>query len=188
MSFTDDQDVYTEEVVARYVDFYGHGADAFESLLVFNAARAMMGRHGRLLDVGCGPGIIHDWIDLAPGDYLGIDPSRPMVAEAQRRYPTYQYRHTSFEDYQCLGRWDVVLGAFGPLMHVRDLQPFARKLRRILAPDGRFLLMGAGEPHQHVRLLDGKSPETIYHTPAELRNAFGGQVYRLGGLNVVTNA
>jgi len=186
MSSTDDQDVYTADVAARYLDFYGHGQDAFESLLVFNAAMAMRG-NGRLLDVGCGPGIIHDWVNIPYGDYVGIDPSAAMIAEARRRWPKYTYHHVRFEDYQPMGEFDVVLGAFGPLMHVHDLRQFAFRLSRCLKPDGRFLLMGAGQPHQHVRLLDGKSPETIYHSTGELRDAFGGHVYPLGSLLVVTN-
>jgi 2-polyprenyl-3-methyl-5-hydroxy-6-metoxy-1,4-benzoquinol methylase len=188
MSFTDaEQDIYTAEVVSRYCDFYGHGQDAFESLLVFSAADKLR-RGGTLLDVGCGPGIIHDWLTLHPADYMGLDPSEPMIHEACRRHPGFRYAWTSFEEFDSKIQYDVVLGAFGPLMHVHDLEPFARKLGSVLAPDGKFILMGAGAPNQHVRMLDGASPPTVWHPPEVLQFYFGGSIYPLGSLLVVTNA
>jgi SAM-dependent methyltransferase len=185
MSSTEDQDIYTDEVVDRYLDFYGRGVDAFESLLIFSAA-ARLGEN--LLDVGCGPGITLDFIQPDPKHYLGLDSSAAMVRLARRRHPDYEFVHQSFEMWCSTRQFDMVLGGFGPLMHVDDLGPFAVALRRVLAPGGRFLLMGAGAPGQHVRLLDGNSPSTIYHPPDELVDAFGGQVFALGSLLVVTNA
>lgn len=184
----DEDDLYAE-VAGEYCDFYGRGEDAFHSLLVFGAAE-LLRRGGMMLDVGCGPGIALDWMDVSPSYYVGLDPSGPMLAEARRRHPGHLFLESRFETAPVIraDAFELVLGAFGPLMHVVDLEPFAAKLNEVLAPGGRFMLMGAGTEYFPVRILDGRPHRTFYHSPAELAAVFGGTVYELAQYLVVTNA
>lgn len=180
-------DIYAE-VVQDYCAFYGHGEDAFHSLVVFGAA-TLLRRGGTMLDVGCGPGIALDWMDVDPAHYLGLDSSLPMIEEARRLHPGYEFVHSAFEDWESPRFFDLVLGAWGPLLHVPELKLpyFAAALERALAKGGQYLLMGAGEPDLRVRILDGEPHHIHYHSPATLFAAFGGAVYPLSTYLAVTN-
>jgi SAM-dependent methyltransferase len=57
----------------------------------------LQGRPGRprLLDLGCGPGLLLDYLDATGGvdrvDYEGVDLSAPMIEAARRRWPGHAF-------------------------------------------------------------------------------------------------
>ncbi len=50
------------------------------------------GLHGRILDVGCGPGQWTDYLSGQGFDVEGVDPVPEFIAEARRRHPGVAYR------------------------------------------------------------------------------------------------
>lgn len=85
-----------------------------------------------LLDVGCGPATITADLAGRVGSVVGIDPSAPVIAEAQASFPDLDLRVTDLFDLE--GTWDVVhahqvLQHLGdPVAAVRAMAGLARRL------------------------------------------------------------
>jgi SAM-dependent methyltransferase len=107
----------------------------------------------RLLDVGCGPGVLA--LPLAPfvAEAVGVDADAGMLAEAARRAETMGVRNTRWvqargEDLPAgLGRFDVA--TFGQSFHWMDRQQVAATVFHMLQPGGAF-----------VHVADWKEPPT----------------------------
>jgi ubiquinone/menaquinone biosynthesis C-methylase UbiE len=44
----------------------------------------------KVLDLGCGTGLLLELLALQPEDYLGIDPSGKMLEELKRKFPEHE--------------------------------------------------------------------------------------------------
>lgn len=72
---------------------------------------------GSVLDIGCGTGLLLDYIKLPRGYYVGIDPSQGMMNEFLRKHYYYNFFQSSFEDYAI--KWghtfpfDIAVSLFG---------------------------------------------------------------------------
>jgi SAM-dependent methyltransferase len=100
---------------------------------------------GRLLDVGCGPGIVT--LALAPlfAEAVGVDPDRDMLAEAERQAAVRGHTNTRWvralaEDLPAgLGEFRVVV--FANSFQWTDRDRVAATVREMLTPDGAFVHM-----------------------------------------------
>ena len=97
---------------------------------------------GLLLDVGCGPGHVTEFLRCAGGRAIGIDLSSIMIEEASRQFPechfqTADIRDLPFEDCSIDG-----IVAFYSIVHfaAEELVDVFRELARVLKPDARLLL------------------------------------------------
>jgi SAM-dependent methyltransferase len=107
----------------------------------------------RLLDVGCGPGVLT--LLLAPfvAEAVGVDPDADMLAEAARRAAEMGVRNARWvrargEDLPAgLGRFDVAM--FGQSFHWMDRPRVAATVFDMLTPGGAF-----------VHVADWKEPPT----------------------------
>ncbi len=114
------------------------------------------GIHGRLLDVGCGPG---QWTNLfreAGLDVSGLDPTEACIADAAERYPRTRYRLGRAEDLDVESRSLGGVLAWYSLIHTEPSAidaPF-EEFARALAPGGGLVLgFFAGprcEPFDHA--------------------------------------
>jgi ubiquinone/menaquinone biosynthesis C-methylase UbiE len=104
------------------------------------AARMAPGR--RVLDAGCGSGYGADVLAREAREVLGIDNSDEAIAYARAHYGAANMR---FERASCLeipapdGSFDLVV-AFEIIEHLSDWRRFLREVRRVLAPEGKFLV------------------------------------------------
>jgi SAM-dependent methyltransferase len=104
------------------------------------AARLAKGR--RVLDAGCGSGYGAAKLAQEAREILAIDVSQEAVDEARQQYPAANLR---FECADCLdipaadGSFDLVV-AFEIIEHLSDWRRFLQQVRRILAPDGQFVV------------------------------------------------
>jgi SAM-dependent methyltransferase len=121
---------------------------------------------GRLLDAGCGPGVIA--IELA-GHFeqaIGLDPDAEMLAEAARRaaeagVTTSSWKQARAEDIPTLDLGTFRLVTFGQSFHWTNRHQVAETVYNILEPGGALALIS------HVQV--GSPPGGV---PALIANAY----------------
>ncbi|SHH84616.1 class I SAM-dependent methyltransferase [Streptomyces sp. 3214.6] len=98
---------------------------------------------GRLLDVGCGPGIVTLPLAGFFAEAIGVDPDEDMLAEAERRAERHQVTNTRWvaaraEDLPAgLGEFRVV--AFAQSFHWTERDRVAATVLEMLEPGGAFV-------------------------------------------------
>lgn len=101
---------------------------------------------GRVLDIGCGTGLLVDYCyrQIDRERYVGIDPSAGMLAKFALKHPDYKadatLLRTTFEDYETPLRFDTIVAMAGSASHVTGVD-VVEKARHLLAPGGRAYLM-----------------------------------------------
>ncbi|OZA94358.1 MAG: bifunctional 3-demethylubiquinol 3-O-methyltransferase/2-polyprenyl-6-hydroxyphenol methylase [Rhizobiales bacterium 39-66-18] len=97
----------------------------------------------RVLDIGCGGGLISEPMARMGADMVGIDPSAGNVeiasAHAARADLAIDYRATTAEELADAGeRFDVVM-ALEVVEHVADVGLFVRRAVEMVQPNGLFI-------------------------------------------------
>ena len=139
------------------------------------AAKCGLAGTGRLLDVGCGPGVLG--VELAPlvGEVVGLDPDVDMLAEAARharqaRVANVQWVEALAEQIPELDLGTFRLVTFGQSFHRTDWERVAEAVFDVLEPGGNIALVAhtvegrpepAGPglpkiPHEAIRSLVDK--------------------------------
>lgn len=137
----------SDEAIA-HARSYDEVADAYERVnapLLFDLpARALVGYAGitcgqRVLDVGCGTGVVSHAAAAVAANVVSLDPSLPMLIAAGRGGVSHLVSgalpHLPFPD----GVFDAVLSAF-VMTHVDDPEAALRDMRRVLVSGGRVAL------------------------------------------------
>jgi 2-polyprenyl-6-hydroxyphenyl methylase/3-demethylubiquinone-9 3-methyltransferase len=144
----------------------------------------------RLLDIGCGAGILAEPLARMGGDVVGIDPSAPLIAAARLHAEAsglaIDYRATTAEALAAEGeRFDVVL-ALEVVEHVTDVPTFVAVAAGMVKPNGlliaatinrtmkAFALAIVGAEYILRWLPRGTHAYEKLVTPAELTAAFSG--------------
>jgi demethylmenaquinone methyltransferase/2-methoxy-6-polyprenyl-1,4-benzoquinol methylase len=97
----------------------------------------------RVLDVGCGPGILAGQaqeISSSRGQVLGLDPSFGMLSEAAKRGIAWRVQAVA-EALPIASRCFDLLSMGYALRHVADLRTTFGEYRRVLKPGGKLLLL-----------------------------------------------
>lgn len=139
--------------------------------------------NGRLLDVGCGPGILA--LALAPfgAEVVGVDPDPDMLAEAARRatengVDNVRWVRARGEELPAgLGRFR--LATFGQSFHWMDRRRVAATLLRMLEPGGAVALV-ADRKEPPAALPPLPHPPPPHAAIQELTRRWLGPVRRAG--------
>ena len=124
---------------------------------------------GRVLDVGCGTGLLVDYCyrEIDRERYVGIDPSAGMLAKFALKHPDYKadatLLRTTFEDYETPLRFDTIVAMVGSASHVTGVD-IVEKARHLLAPGGRAYLTFYREPAAAFERMGTEAP-TLAATP-----------------------
>jgi len=126
---------------------------------------ALLGLRGgeRVLDVGCGTGLLSAWVAerVAPdGQVTGIDPLPLRVALAAEKHPRLQARVGRAEDLSAFADASFDAVYLNSVLHwVPDQRRALREAWRVLRPGGHIAVNSADaeRPHQSGLLLDGAS-------------------------------
>jgi SAM-dependent methyltransferase len=101
---------------------------------------------GRLLDVGCGPGVLA--VELAEefGDVIGIDPDAAMLDEARRHaaeraVTNARWMNARAEEIDTLDVGPLRAATFGQSFHWTDREVVAESIYDLLEPGGAIVLI-----------------------------------------------
>src|SRR5262245_47628239 len=158
----------------------------------------------RILDVGCGGGILSEPLARLGGDVVGADPAQANIAAAREHAEqagvTVDYRCTTAEALADAGeRFDIVL-AMEVVEHVSDLGLFARRAAEMVKPGGLLVAATINRTLKSFALaivaaeyVLGWLPRGTHRweklvTPDELERALeGGGLRALAGAGVLYN-
>ncbi|WP_328395687.1 class I SAM-dependent methyltransferase [Nocardia sp. NBC_00416] len=140
---------HSEWYVRRFRTLAAEGQDIFGEARLIDA---MLGRRGRVLDAGCGPGRLGGHLHNAGHSVVGVDVDPVLIAAAEADYPGPAWLVGDLAELDLPGRgieadFDVIVCAgnvmtfLAPSTRSAVLAGFARHL----APDGRLVTgFGAG--------------------------------------------
>lgn len=104
---------------------------------------AGVGPEARILDVACGTGVLAPYyLDRGAGRILGVDLSREMIRQAEKKFgadPRVTFRTGDGETLDPGGTFDCIL-VYNALPHFPDLAALICNLARYLGPGGRLTL------------------------------------------------
>src|SRR6201995_272643 len=103
-------------------------------------ARVTGGRFGNALDVGCGEGRFCRMLKAAGVRTTGIDPTPAMIAAAQKRDPSGDYRLGRAEQLKLAdASFDLVV-SYITLVDIPDFRAAIREMARVLRPGGSLFI------------------------------------------------
>jgi SAM-dependent methyltransferase len=141
---TDDVRATYDSVASSYADrIPGLSAESpLEIALIDRFADAMVERAGRVLDAGCGPGRITDYLARRGVNVSGVDLSPGMVEVARAAYPALQFDVASIDALPCSdGELAGVLAWYSTIhTTVEHLPDIYREFARVLCSGGLLLL------------------------------------------------
>jgi SAM-dependent methyltransferase len=146
---------YDPTIYQGTATYYARGRPPYARTLAATlAAELQLDGGGRLLDVGCGPGILT--VELAElfDQAIGLDPDAEMLAEAARRaaeagITNIRWVQARGEDIPALELATFRLVTFGQSFHWTDGEQVAEAVYDILDPGGALALIShahAGRP------------------------------------------
>ena len=97
----------------------------------------------RILDIGCGAGLLSEPLARLGAQLIGIDPSESNIAAAKvhaaRSNVLIDYRATTVEEMGNLERFDIVL-AMEVIEHVTDVGLFLQRCATLMKPQGMMVV------------------------------------------------
>ena len=97
----------------------------------------------RVLDIGCGAGLLCEPLSRLGAQVIGIDPSSSNVAAAKlhadKSHLAIDYRCTTVEEVDPRERFDIVL-AMEVVEHVTDVGVFLKRCASMLKPNGLMVV------------------------------------------------
>ncbi len=97
----------------------------------------------RILDIGCGAGLLCDPLTRLGAQVIGVDPSASNIAAARlhadKGHLSIDYRCTTMEEMDARERFDVVL-AMEVVEHVSDVGMFLSRCATMLKPGGLMVV------------------------------------------------
>ena len=131
----------------------------------------------RVLDVGCGDGLLVQKLSKVCKHVTGIEPHIPSAEIAQRRVDDIENANIesiSFEEYSAnSGPFDVII--FVASLHHMDLEFCINKAKGLLTSGGKLLIVGCAKPDGLIDLCI----ECLRVIPAKLGSLMHGE--RNGG-------
>jgi ubiquinone/menaquinone biosynthesis C-methylase UbiE len=98
------------------------------------------GNGKRVLDIGCGPGVMTEEIIELGWNYTGCDISESMIEEAKRRYPGVAFQVGAVEKISAVdATYDAVV-AMGLVEYVTSDRAAIEEMRRVLKPGGVLIV------------------------------------------------
>ena len=138
----------------------------------------------RLVDVGCGPGIASQRARRIGAEVIGVDPAPIMLRVARARWRSddeVTWASGTAESLPVDDGWATVVWSLSTVHHWADVDAGLDEARRVLAPDGRLVVL------EH-RIRDHAATGHAGHGwTAEQADAFGALCRRHGFADVAVD-
>jgi len=119
-----------------------------------------------VLDVGCGTGLLLDYLNLDTTKYLGIDPSYGMIKKAREKHSEYKFLVDKLETYQ--KKHDVLVSLFCAMNYV--LPEYMYKVSELSS--SHYLMFYYGDFYKQVYDMYGIKMYCHNWTESKLRKVF----------------
>jgi SAM-dependent methyltransferase len=106
----------------------------------------IIGKCESLVDIGCGTGMILDY--LSPRSYIGLDPSKGMIAQARQKHPDRLFINSTLNDFYNSYEYEKVISLFGTPTYFKC--DYRERIDRMLKPSGEAYLMHYHEDYKPV--------------------------------------
>ncbi len=195
----------TQAGLRAYYDAFSESYDAgrgagYHKLIDEQAAELVrrVGEGKRVLEVGCGTGLILGRVARIARDVIGVDPSPGMLGHARRRGLSVLLAEAGALPFEA-GCFDVVC-SFKVLAHVEDLRGCLDEMARVTRPGGaivfdaynprslRALIKQATAPRATSVQFDESDIVTRFRSVDEVKDALppGTRLVRTAGIRVLT--
>ena len=95
---------------------------------------------GKVLDIGCGTGLLLELFNIGEDEYIGIDPSGKMLEMAHSKFPGHIFMVSDFETFPKRGRvYDYIICLFGVASYIKP--EHIQNIHSHLKKGGRYFLM-----------------------------------------------
>ncbi|MBE7554740.1 MAG: class I SAM-dependent methyltransferase [Anaerolineales bacterium] len=109
-------------------------------------AEAGVGAGTKLLDVGCGPGLVAHLAARRGALVSGLDAAEASVEIARERTPEGDFRVGEMEELPWPDNTFDVVTSFNAFQYAADLVSALREARRVVRPEGRVAMVVWGRP------------------------------------------
>jgi SAM-dependent methyltransferase len=134
------RDAYAS-VADLYIELFGTSRQVHADDLAF-VGRHLSSRPGKVLDLGCGPGHLTDYLRSLGVDAIGIDLVPGFIAHAKAAHPTGRYHLGSMTSLDVENHAIAGVLAWYSLIHLPppDLDGVLAEFRRVMAPAGTLVV------------------------------------------------
>lgn len=102
----------------------------------------------RLLDVGCGAGLLSLLATLRGAEVSALDASAPLLEIARERVPTADFRQGDLEALPFADDSFDAVTAVNSVFYASDMEAAVRELGRVVRPGGRVVVTAWGPPEK----------------------------------------
>lgn len=172
-----------ETIAPIYNNLFKDDISIQENIDVISMFKNKIDENDVVLDIGCGTGMLLDYIDIK--NYVGIDSSKSMIKIAKANHPKDYFICTKYETYDKGA--DFIVSLFGSMNYVIDL--YLPKIYDILQSKGYYFLMFYKEDYSPITY--DKAGKQLYHykyTKDKLRSIFiSANITEFNNYYIVTN-
>lgn len=163
-------------VAAEYDDNYKREVCKAENQVIFTWLFNHHCLAGRILDAGCGTGLLLEFCQPSPRRYLGVDISTGMLREANRKFPKYTFLCGDIRDLSPMedSRCSVYISLFGVVNYPDDLDAVIAEMKRVLVDRGRYFIMFYSRKYRERKsyILQQVQPALHFYSPVDIVHAF----------------
>ena len=127
----------------------------------------------KILDVGCGDGLLASYLLTSDKQITGIDPFPECIESASKKYKGISFVNTSFEEYETDEKFDAII--FTASIHHMNMSDAIKKSKKMLSDNGVLIIVGISKPSgildfviEGLRVIPSMAVSKINHiTPCE---------------------
>ena len=171
---------FYDDLAETYDSHYQDGTFLAENRMIMDQLRKMAAGRS-IVDIGCGTGLVLEYLDIAPEHYVGIDVSDKMLEVARRKFPDHRFVKDTFEgtrwgDLEYLKRPYLVVSLFGSPSYFVHASEIGRKLAKLPKRSAFFFMFyshrNLGKP-DYIANSEGRSISRFIYSASELGYSFG---------------